>query len=719
MNKQSSTSSSKENISENKSTVENMPENTPEETSESRPATSSPEPNCAICLEPLQNKSLMDSCFHTFCFTCLLEWSKVKPECPLCKQQFTSILYNFKNDSTFEIYYINSKNNKQLWPFLSRTEYRFRYPTTMTAARILERNRSSNQESYENQINSHRMRYAPHSVRLYSNSQMIARTPCPFRRRVYRENLWVKPSTNARVRLVSPEFFKINPACTHRLLPWLNRELVSLWQDNEAHVTFVLELIMSLVVRYDITSEEFLIHIEPYMGNNTHHFIHEFYNFAISPHDMENYDLTANYNTRELARNDRSSSSPDSDVIPIFSAGYISNASQPKPKGRKKHHKRSEKLKKLVLKKKSEDSWESILAPITSAHFPSGSIFANPGPSTSRIGLFNILLPNQNVINMTSDNDPTDDDEVQVLDVLKPRHERTPEIVELSSGEDEPKPKTVIDVSSGEESPTCRPTCPSPMYSPTFPSYTRSGYSSSDVECVYEYDGPSTTSPMLTPASPMLTPASPMLTPASPLYSPTSPMCTPASPTYSPKPPSFFSPTNYSSSDVECVYEYDRPTTSKEMPSEKNSGTSINNLENRDKTDAYNVSHNEGFLRSGPSNPKKYPKLASAIVRPWTMENESSHKPLSSSKFKRHLASSYLDDSLTESCSDTGYSSERKAKKLKLRSVVAHFSIDTSDSRHDSNHRSSHKKHKDKRKKKKKKHVHRHKHRIYSDSDSG
>lgn len=38
---------------------------------------SSPETNCAICLGKPQNKSFTDSCLHQFCFTCLLEWSKV------------------------------------------------------------------------------------------------------------------------------------------------------------------------------------------------------------------------------------------------------------------------------------------------------------------------------------------------------------------------------------------------------------------------------------------------------------------------------------------------------------------------------------------------------------------------------------------------------------------------------------------------------------------
>ena len=37
----------------------------------------SPDPTCAICLGQIENMSYTDSCLHKFCFTCLLEWSKV------------------------------------------------------------------------------------------------------------------------------------------------------------------------------------------------------------------------------------------------------------------------------------------------------------------------------------------------------------------------------------------------------------------------------------------------------------------------------------------------------------------------------------------------------------------------------------------------------------------------------------------------------------------
>lgn len=37
----------------------------------------SPPPNCSICLGRVKSKCFTNSCMHQFCFSCLLEWSKV------------------------------------------------------------------------------------------------------------------------------------------------------------------------------------------------------------------------------------------------------------------------------------------------------------------------------------------------------------------------------------------------------------------------------------------------------------------------------------------------------------------------------------------------------------------------------------------------------------------------------------------------------------------
>lgn len=66
----------------------------------------SPPPNCSICLGKLVNTSFTDSCLHQFCFTCLLKWSKIKTECPLCKQTFKSIIHNVRSEEDYDQYHV-------------------------------------------------------------------------------------------------------------------------------------------------------------------------------------------------------------------------------------------------------------------------------------------------------------------------------------------------------------------------------------------------------------------------------------------------------------------------------------------------------------------------------------------------------------------------------------------------------------------------------------
>lgn len=40
---------------------------------------------CTLCLEPFRDPSVT-ACGHVFCWTCIQDWVKEKPECPLCRQ---------------------------------------------------------------------------------------------------------------------------------------------------------------------------------------------------------------------------------------------------------------------------------------------------------------------------------------------------------------------------------------------------------------------------------------------------------------------------------------------------------------------------------------------------------------------------------------------------------------------------------------------------------
>lgn len=330
----------------------------------------SPEPNCAICLGKIEDKSFTDRCFHCFCKTCLFEWAKVKAECPVCRQAFDKIIFNIRAMDDYDEHAVESSHRHRYplhsSPFAMYSTAidgvsRFRYPTTLTPLRrrmldferrlqmqihmtdyarhfpdnfldFLENHRrgrnttNSIANSVNNNVNNSSnsntnpirredpMIGGQHPIRstynpgLYHNHYELDIFPPPagtsaHRRYIYDSDLWVLTNgdgNTSRIREASARFFSSNPACTHRLIPWLNRELNSIL-SNPNETESLIPRIMNALLMYDITSVGFKKIIAPFTLNKTNQFIHEFYNFARSPYDMEQYTRIAIYVPRHRA----------------------------------------------------------------------------------------------------------------------------------------------------------------------------------------------------------------------------------------------------------------------------------------------------------------------------------------------------------------------------------------------------------------------------------
>ncbi|XP_032242027.2 E3 ubiquitin-protein ligase Topors isoform X2 [Nematostella vectensis] len=119
------------------------------------------------------------------------------------------------------------------------------------------------------------------------------------RRTVYANNLWVQhvpQRGKPKFRDISAEFLRANPACIHRLVPWLSRELHVLLDDDQSTVELVMPLITRLITRVEIQSDEFAEQLQQFLFDKSYHFAHEFASFARSPFDMSTYDDRAEYN---------------------------------------------------------------------------------------------------------------------------------------------------------------------------------------------------------------------------------------------------------------------------------------------------------------------------------------------------------------------------------------------------------------------------------------
>ena len=58
---------------------------------------------CAICWNIQKNKS-RPLCGHVFCFKCLVKWSEIKMECPICKMPFDSFKHSIESEDTFKVH---------------------------------------------------------------------------------------------------------------------------------------------------------------------------------------------------------------------------------------------------------------------------------------------------------------------------------------------------------------------------------------------------------------------------------------------------------------------------------------------------------------------------------------------------------------------------------------------------------------------------------------
>ncbi|XP_070771848.1 topoisomerase I binding, arginine/serine-rich a [Enoplosus armatus] len=298
-------------------------------TSEAMSADVSPDSKCPICLDIFNNISYLDLCLHKFCFRCIHEWSKNKAECPLCKQPFNSIYHSIKSEQDFKKYDLQPLDNGSFGTFGG---VRFRYRTTLTGVHRQMRGRTSpppdngvmfeastNQQPQDRYIRRMMMRLAAkrraasegRAVNHVREQEMIN-----FRRELYRRGVRVRSVRDGgRSRDTSAEFFRRNPACLHRLIPWLKRELIVLYGAHGSLVNIVQHIIMSRITRYDMEDGAIQEELRPFLQGRTEHFLHEFICFAKSPFNMEGYDQHAVYDCPAPSSNEDSSS--NSSVIAI------------------------------------------------------------------------------------------------------------------------------------------------------------------------------------------------------------------------------------------------------------------------------------------------------------------------------------------------------------------------------------------------------------------
>jgi len=59
--------------------------------------------SCSVCLDEVKtyHKAVITPCMHEYHHTCISKWLTMKQECPLCKSQVHTVLYNIQDDGSF------------------------------------------------------------------------------------------------------------------------------------------------------------------------------------------------------------------------------------------------------------------------------------------------------------------------------------------------------------------------------------------------------------------------------------------------------------------------------------------------------------------------------------------------------------------------------------------------------------------------------------------
>ena len=320
--------------------------------------------NCSICLGPFNNKSFTSNCAHSFCFVCLKQWSKVKAECPLCKQPFTSIFHNVRSNDSYDIFDLPPRNvpppsdynffdlvggNLRTMTVAAPSANEFHnffnlsHPsldadlTLSNFSRFQFRHRRYlGQHHHHNQHPVHgEHQYSYTGVQVnpatHINGENWPRGPENFRREIYRRRM----GPPAVVLGMETSTYRLTPAMVaasdhrmHRIMPWLTRELRVLLHSHQS-LRLAISLIQPLLTVLSLDSEEFLNRITPLLGRRSQQFMQQFVAFANSALTMQVYDRRAMYQRPDYSNmlpiSSSGSSSSDDDVVEITSISSASN----------------------------------------------------------------------------------------------------------------------------------------------------------------------------------------------------------------------------------------------------------------------------------------------------------------------------------------------------------------------------------------------------------
>ena len=289
---------------------------------------------CTICLlDPIpaeQDPSQLRPCGHRFCLLCILEWSKISQQCPLCKQSMESIEYHSITDPSAPSQLVSysladpvSRNldsavdfNSDRRPVSLFSPY---HPQYIQAYQRYQHNRFA-QRPHARPVSRRPSSYVNLDIDNNESDQSSTAASLKYaqsleeRRQLYITDKWtlmqLKPSVNqsstSAVKwkpLPNADLFKRNPLLVERLRPWLRRELEAILHSPADDNDIVLHYIEALLMKQDLIYQQtpapslqegnvldaFIGALTGFVFEKTEHFVYELVVYIRCPFDLETY----------------------------------------------------------------------------------------------------------------------------------------------------------------------------------------------------------------------------------------------------------------------------------------------------------------------------------------------------------------------------------------------------------------------------------------------
>ncbi len=185
---------------------------------------------CPVCLQQLSSSQAFTSnCTHSFCFECILQWSRIRYNCPLCKQPYNRIIFSPVKHLEFSEYQLELRDdNDPLYQPLEIIEN----PNT---AQVSKASWLVNKEQaplvFRMLVYIKKWYAYPYQSQSYSEMTDL--------KKLFNDEEFQMPVTGQpqnfinykrvrRFRDISWQWHSQNPACTHRLMNFIHRELKAL-----------------------------------------------------------------------------------------------------------------------------------------------------------------------------------------------------------------------------------------------------------------------------------------------------------------------------------------------------------------------------------------------------------------------------------------------------------------------------------------------------------